>query len=144
MVADGYVVDTGVFVRWYVPQVGYEHAREAQAAFFAGDLELTTTDAARYELPHVLRKVGLLHGHLTAEECVIAARALDDLELLVRPDADALQRAAALARDRTLRFFDALFVDLALVRSLPLLTSDAGLARATAGLLPVVVLRGIG
>jgi len=54
-----------------------------------------------------------------------------------------VERAAALAADRSLRFFDALFIDLALEVGVPLLTSDARLARATAGLIDTVLLRGI-
>lgn len=29
---DAYVLDSGVALRWWVPQVGHEHAREVQAA----------------------------------------------------------------------------------------------------------------
>jgi hypothetical protein len=32
IVADAYVVDTGVFLRWFVDQDGFEHARELQTS----------------------------------------------------------------------------------------------------------------
>lgn len=41
------------------------------------------------------------------------------------------------------RFFDALFVDLAIQEGVALLTSDGKLARAVSGLTPAVLLRGI-
>lgn len=49
-----YVVDTGVVLRWFVPQVGYEHAREVRDAFRAGPVELAPPDFARVELAEVL------------------------------------------------------------------------------------------
>jgi len=142
-VDERYVVDTGVFLRWYVPQVGYEHAREVRARFAAGAAALVTTDAARYELPHVLRTKGLLQGHLDQSAYVQASGVLDDLDLARPADAVALRRAAALTTTHTLRFFDALFVDLALQEGVALLTSDGRLARAVSGLTPTVLLRGI-
>lgn len=142
--ADGYVVDTGVFLRWFVPQVGFEHAREVRDAFGDGSVQLVTTDAARYELPNVLRTRGLLAGHLSPDEYVIAATLLDDLGLIRSADRAAVESAATLAVDRSLRFYDALFVDLSARLGLPLLTSDGRLARAAAGLAEIELLRGVG
>lgn len=142
-VGERYVVDTGVFLRWYVPQVGYEHAREVRTRFAAGDATLITTDAARYELPHVLRTKGLQKGHLDTAAYIRASALLDDLELARSADAPALRRAAAVATTHMVRFFDALFVDLAIQEGVALLTSDGKLARAVSGLTPAVLLRGI-
>ncbi|MGV9379105.1 hypothetical protein ACWDRB_25030 [Nonomuraea sp. NPDC003707] len=44
--ADAYLVDTGVFLRWFVDQPGYEHAREIQDAFLRGQVALETADFA--------------------------------------------------------------------------------------------------
>ncbi len=138
-----YVVDTGVLLRWYVPQIGWEHAREVQLAFLAGNVDLCAPESARFELAHVLRTKALLNGHLDRDEYVAAAGLLDDLELSRAVDDRALRRAAALASDRSLRIFDALFVDLAVEVDQPLLTSDAKLARAAGDVVDAVVLRGI-
>ncbi|MEV0235109.1 hypothetical protein [Nonomuraea sp. NPDC050786] len=64
--ADAYIVDTGVFLRWFVDQPGYEHAREMQDAFLRGQVMLETADFARIEVAGVLRKKGLLSGRLIA------------------------------------------------------------------------------
>ncbi|MBE1588666.1 hypothetical protein ACFPOI_54705 [Nonomuraea angiospora] len=40
--ADAYLVDTSVFLRWFVDQPGYEHAREIQDAFLRGRVALET------------------------------------------------------------------------------------------------------
>lgn len=144
MPEERYLVDTGVFLRWFVPQVGWEHAREFRADYLAGTIALETVDSVRIELAHVLRAKGLLLSRLSRDQYVDAVRVVDDLHIAIHTtDADALARAAALAADRSLRFFDAVLVDRAVVEGLPLLTSDKRLVHAARGLLPTELLRGV-
>ena len=141
---DAYVVDTGVFLRWFVKQVGWEHAREVRADFLAGKLALETADSVRGELTHVLRTKGLLTGRLNQAQYLVAVRAVDDLGVAIHAtDVDSLEQAAALAADHNLRVFDALMVHRSLERGLPLLTSDARLCRAVDGLVSTELLRGV-
>ncbi len=143
-VADRFVVDTSVFLRWYVPQVGFEHAREVRQDFLTGSVALETVDSTRFELGHVLRTKGLLGGHLTAAQYRAAVRSIDDLGITIHgTDANALERAVELAARCTLRFFDAVLVDRALQRGIPLLTSDRKLANAVGAVAAVEILRGI-
>lgn len=143
--AEAYLVDTSVAVRWFIEQQGFEHALSLREDFLNGAVELETVDCVRFELGHVLRKKGLLLDRLTVEEYVAAARSLDDLGLVVHiTDADAVERAAALAASRNLRFFDAVIADRALQQGLPLVTTDRKLVHATVGLLRVEMLRGAG
>jgi len=140
-----YVVDTSVFVRWWVEQVGWQHAQRVRDAFVAGDLTLVTPEFTRVEHAEVLRKKGLLDGILTEDEYLVAVQSLDVMGVdLVALDNDGLVRAAALGAKRNLRMFDALGASLALDRGHPLLTGDARTARALAGLVDVEVLDGIG
>lgn len=144
MAEGSYVVDTGVFLRWFVPQVGFQHAREVRDRFVKGDLALETSDSVRAELAHVLRTKGLLAGHLNRAQFLSAVRSLDDLGVVMHgTDVDALERAAVLAADRNLRVFDALMVQRAIDRDLPLLTTDARLCRAADALVSTELLRGI-
>lgn len=141
---DAYVVDTGVFVRWYVEQVGFEHALRVQADFLAGTVVLETVDQVRVELGDVLRRRGLQAGALDEAAYVAAVRSLDDLGLKVHStDADTQERVAQLCSRRPVTFYDGLLVDRALQRGLPLLTADAKLARAVSGLLSTELLEGI-
>lgn len=141
---DAYVVDSGVFIRWFVPQVGYEHALEAQAHLLDGTIRMETVDLARLEVADVLRRKGLLRGLMSRSDYVAAVRAMDDLGVSVHPsDADSVVRAADLAASRSIRFYDAVFVDRALQQRLPLLSSDAKLCRAVDGLLSTELLRGV-
>ncbi|WP_322769894.1 type II toxin-antitoxin system VapC family toxin [Frankia sp. Cr1] len=140
--AQTYVVDTGVFVRWFLAQDGYEHAREIQKRFVLDEIALVTTDIARIELAHVLRNKGYVPRLLDRNSYVKAVRAIDDLGVEIRPtDAETLERAADWAVQLSLRFFDALFVDLAVQTGCPLLTSDIRLARAVTGYISTEVLR---
>lgn len=142
--ADAYVVDTGVFLRWFVDQPGFEHARRVQREFVDGVTSLETIDFARVEVAEVLRKKGLLTGRLNRDEFRSAARAVDDLGVRIHPsDADRLARAVDLAARLTLRTFDALFVQVALDRDLPLLTTDRRLCRAAAGVVAAELLDGL-
>lgn len=144
MTEGAYVVDTGVFVRWYVDQDGYQHARDVRDAFVDGAVRLSTTDLARIEVADVLRRKGLLPGRLDVDQYLGAVRTIDDLGVAVRDtDPGVLASAAALAAHRQLRVFDALFVDLALRTGHTLLTADARLARAVGGLVSTEVLRGV-
>jgi hypothetical protein len=61
-VADAYMVDTGVFLRWFVDQAGFDHAREVQQAFSHGTVALETVDFARVEVAGVLRKKAYWRG----------------------------------------------------------------------------------
>lgn len=143
--AGAYVVDAGVFLRWHVDQVGFEHAREVRDAFVDGSLRLLAPDFVRVEHAEVVRKVLFLRGHVDSEGLGALARSLDDLGVELHPlDADRVERAAVLAARHSLRFYDAVYAVLALDTGLELLTSDARLARALVGSVPVQVLRGIG
>ncbi|WP_158088783.1 type II toxin-antitoxin system VapC family toxin [Thermoactinospora rubra] len=141
---DAYVVDTGVFLRWFVDQPGFEHARQLQDDFLHDRIRLETADFARIEVAGVLRKKGLLAGRLTAEEFIAAVRIIDEFAVRVHPvDVDRLERAASLAVRLTLRMYDAIFAQLALDREIPLLTTDAKLHRALHGVVKTELLRGV-
>lgn len=44
--ADRFLVDTCVFVRWYIEQDGYQDALSLQSAYLAGGVELETVEEA--------------------------------------------------------------------------------------------------
>lgn len=139
------VLDTGVFVRWFLEQDGFEHAREVQGQLAADEITVATIDFARVEVAGVLRKKALLPKLLTPAEFAAAVRVIDDVGGITihNTTADLLEQSAVLAANHMLRMYDALFVQLALTRDLPLLTSDAKLARAAGSLIDIEVLRGV-
>jgi predicted nucleic acid-binding protein len=139
-----YVVDTSVFLRWWVEQAGWQHAQRVRDELLAGDVALMTPNFTRVEHAEVLRKKGLLAGVLDHDEYLAAVQSLDVMGVdVVALDSDDLVRAAALAARRNLRMFDAIGASLALDRGHPLLTADVRAARALADVVDVEVLEGI-
>jgi len=139
-----YVVDTSVFLRWWVEQVGWQHAQRVRDQFVAGDVALVTPEFTRIEHAEVLRKRGFLDGILTQDEYLLAVQALDVMGVeIVGLGLDDLLRAVSLAAKHSLRMFDAIGASLALDRAMPLLTGDARCARALAGVVEIEVLDGI-
>lgn len=142
--SDTYVLDSSVVVRWYLDQVGYEHAREILADFLAGRTRLITPRFARVEVAEVLRREGFRRGVLTLEELMQGSRALDDLGVDLRPGtADELEIATRLAASYQQTVADAVFVGLALVTGYPLLTADKRLVNAVGHLVSTELLRGV-
>lgn len=140
--ADNYLVDSAVFLRWFIDQDGYEHAREVQQHFIDGAISLETVDFARVEVAGVLRKKGLLTRRLTREGFVAAVRVIDDLGVVVHEiTPDRLELAADLAARKRLGMYDALFAQLAIERRIPLLTADAKLCTALLGEVETELLR---
>jgi hypothetical protein len=66
-VAEAYLADTGVFLRWFIDQQEFEHAREVRRDLIDDSVLLETLDFARVEVAGVLRKKGLLAGRLTGK-----------------------------------------------------------------------------
>jgi len=105
---------------------------------------LLTTDLARVEVANVLRKKGLLPGLLSRDDYLQATTDIDALGVQVDvTTTDVLTRAAALAADRSVTVFDALFVGLALSTGLPLVTADKKLASTAAAIVSTVLLHGV-
>lgn len=142
-VADMYVADTGVFLRWFIDQDGFKQAQNLRRMLTDEEVTISTVDFARVEVAGVLRKKGLLTGRITREQFTQAVRIIDDTTgVTVYPTtADRLQRAAELAACHMLGIYDALFVQLAEELKVPLLTSDAKLGRAVDETIQVEVLQ---
>jgi predicted nucleic acid-binding protein len=127
--------DTSVVVKWFHESGEAEvaQAREILDAHAAGTLTANVLDLTVYELGNVAaRALGL------PEERVAAI--LDRLELIcgegLRLSPKARGDAAALAVTNRLTFYDAAYWAVAREREIALVTSDAELLRAGAGVTP--------
>jgi predicted nucleic acid-binding protein len=141
--SSGYVIDTSVLVRWFLRQSGWKKAQKYRDDFIAGMISLETVECARFELPHVLRKKGVLEGKLTRDEYRAAVRVIDDLGIHVEPlSVDAIEDCAVLSLRQNMQFFDSVFLHRAIATDLPLLTADRPLANIASLLdVDVVVVR---
>jgi predicted nucleic acid-binding protein len=142
--SDGVVLDSGVLLRWYVEQAGFEHAREVQDAVLARRLHAMLPDQGRIEFAAVLRTKGVLAGRLRRGDYLQALRdvALHGVDVRMTSE-EALVRAPDIAIDANVSLYDAVFVELALSSGAPLLTNDVRLARAVGGLVSTELLRGV-
>lgn len=141
----GYVLDSSVAVRWYVDQVGYEHAREIQAQAVHGQMTLLAPDVLRWELGDVLRKKGVRPGLLDVQDVVDALDGLAAAGVVVHPTApDDVSGLTRLAVRLGTSLFDAAFVSLSLSTGLTLITADVPLFRAGSGVVSTELLRGVG
>ncbi len=141
---EAYVVDSSVVVRWYLPQVGFEHAREVRDLLVEGRVRLEAPALLRWEVGNVLRVKAVLGGLIAPAVLRAHLAELPVLGVVLHADDEAAVLAAAdLALALGVSLFDAAFVELALRTGLPLLTADARLARSVAGLVSTEVLRGV-
>lgn len=142
--ADTFLTDTGVFVRWYIEQDGFEDAQRYLSGHLDGTVELQTVDFVRFELADVLRKKAVLPKKMQLDEYVAAVRSLDDLDVTIHiSSGDVLGSAAELAGSRIIRFFDALLVAWSIELGATILTSDKKLCNAAAGLARTELLVGV-
>lgn len=141
----GYVLDSSVAVRWYVDQVGYEHARDVHQRALRGDVVLLTPDVFRWELGDALRKRGVAAGLLDVDEVVTALAGLPAAGVVqTGTPPEAMSGLVRLAVRLGTSVFDAAYVSLAMSTGMPLLTADARLVRAVSGVISTELLRGVG
>lgn len=141
--SDTYVLDSSVVIRWYLDQPGYEHAREVRDRLVEDNLRLLAPAVIRWEVAHVLRKLGVLTGKLSETDVVDALLDLPVLGVEIADDDEATTVAAVqLSLKRQISVFDAVFALQSVRTGHPLLTADTRLARGTAGWLSTDVLRG--
>lgn len=137
--ADRYVLDTSVVIRWYVDQPGFEHARELRDT----GVDFVAPAVLRWEIANVLRKKGVLAGLLSEQDVVAALQDLPALGVsIVEDDLTTTVAALQLSLRHRLDLRDAAFVLMALQTGLTLLTADARLAREASGLISTEQLRG--
>ncbi len=142
---EAYVVDASVVLRWYLDQVGYEHARRVRDAFVVGAVRLEAPEILRWEVGNQLRKKGVATGRLAEEDALRALTDLDDLGAVVHDfGLDDLLVVTRLSIREGISMFDAAYVLLALRTGLTLLTAGARLVNAVSSLISTELLRGIG
>jgi predicted nucleic acid-binding protein len=136
------VVDTSVVLKWFHEE-GEDDVAAARAlldAFAAGEVDLLVLDLTVYELGNVL-----VRSLKLAPEAV--GTVLDALHEIVSPvalTASERGRAAELAAEHGLTFYDAAFAAVAQVRGGSLVTSDRALLNRGLGALSSPPARGGG
>jgi predicted nucleic acid-binding protein len=119
-----FVVDASVVIKWFVPEQGWESAiRLRREALLSPDLLLP-------EIGNVLwkkarrRQISMDEGH-----AILSVIARSDIEIHATADPQLLDSAFQIAHDADISFYDAVYVSLAALEGLPLLTADHSLMR---------------
>lgn len=125
-----YVLDTSVVIRLYVPDGPLPvEAEPALRAAGRGDSLLISPELALVEAGQVLLKKEKA-GFLTAQEAARILELILNLPIQWKGHRDYLALAVALAKERSMTVYDALFVVLALGHSATLLTADRAMQTA--------------
>jgi predicted nucleic acid-binding protein len=134
-----YVLDASVAAKWFLPperEPFFDKAEGVLRRFRSGDCRLLVPDLFWSELGNILWKAVRV-GRIPGASCEAAVQALEHVGIATFPCFPLLKDAIALALafDRTV--YDALYVALAVVSDVPLLTADERLANALAVRFPV-------
>lgn len=117
------LVDTSVLIKWFHSDGESElpQARRLRSAHLAGDVDAHVLDLASYEVGNVLTRA-------LRWEAADVADQLDDLHAILGPPLVMspiwLRRAATLAHNHTLTFYDASWAAAAAELRVPLITAD--------------------
>ncbi len=117
------LIDTSVLIKWFHSEGESElsQARALRSAHVSGQLDAHMLDLATYEVGNVLART--LHW-----EAAAVADQLDDLHAILGPPLvmtpAGLRRAAALAQDHALSFYDACWAATASELSISLVSAD--------------------
>jgi predicted nucleic acid-binding protein len=130
------VVDASVAAKWLIPEVFAEHAARAQDPAY----RRLAPDHWATELANVFWKKCVLLGQVAEDEARALMAAIRLLNVDIAP-ADELREAAfALALERRISVYDALYLALALREGCPFVTADRRLYNALAATLPDTLL----
>lgn len=113
------LVDASVAIKWTLPV-----AREPDAAIaraLIGERDLATTTLALYEIANTIGRIHPGKAAAAIESCALVAAVCGDAEALTAPD---IARAAQLAEQHGITFYDASYAAIAERTGWPLVSVD--------------------
>jgi predicted nucleic acid-binding protein len=125
---DPVVVDASVVIKWYVPEENHEKAR----AILASERPLLAPDLVLAEVGNILWKK-VRRGEFSRDDAdAIAERFLRETNVSVVSATVLLLRALSIATEHGISAYDALYVALAVLDDIVVVTADARLVNALA------------
>ena len=132
------VIDSGVVVKWYVPEEHWDRARALRDRARNHRVHLLAPDLLYAEVGNVVWKKHRYQGLDIADARLIVA-AVAALPLDVRPNSELLADAYDLAVAHGRTVYDCLYLALSLRERCPFVTADERLAHAVASAVPGVI-----
>jgi predicted nucleic acid-binding protein len=133
------VLDASVAVKWFLRGATEALAAEAGQvleAYAAGRLRLLVPDLFWLEVGNVLWKA-VRQGRMSRASADQALAALQDRRIATAPTAPLLADAFAIAVSFDRTVYDSVYIALAILSDMPLLTADERLANAMAARFPI-------
>lgn len=134
-----YVLDASVAAKWFLPGTAETLAAEAAQvlkAYAAGRLRLLVPDLFWPEVGNVLWKAAR-QGRMSRASAEEAIAALRDRHIATAPTAPLLADAFAIAASYDRTVYDSVYIALAVLSNMPLVTADERLANALAARFPI-------
>ena len=133
------VLDASVAAKWFLPGAAETLAAEAAhllEAYAAGRLRLLVPDLFWPEVGNILWKA-VRQGRMSRASAGQAIAALQGRRIATAPTAPLLTEAFAIATSYDRTVYDGVYVALAVLTGMPLVTSDERLANALAARFPI-------
>jgi predicted nucleic acid-binding protein len=133
------VLDASVAAKWFLPGAGETLAAEAAQvleAYAAGRLRLLVPNLFWPEIGNILWKA-VRQGRLSRASAEEAITALQERRFATAPTAPLLGDAFAIAAAHERTVYDCIYVALAVLANMPLVTADERLANALAARFPI-------
>lgn len=132
-----YVIDAGVAVKWFIPEMHMDLARNVLERFRRGDDQLLAPDLLIPECANVFWKRAA-RGEITNQEAADNLNDLLSINLPLTPSPVLAVQALALAQAHQRSVYDCLYLSLAVARGCHLVTSDERFYNALNGQFPQV------
>jgi predicted nucleic acid-binding protein len=132
--ASAFVLDASVTATWLLPDEHDAASQRVYARLRAAQLQLHAPESWLWECGNIVAN-GVKRARIAAADAVLVWSVLDAVRTRVELaifEPCQVRACLLLAKDEKLSIYDAAYLWLALSRKLPLLTHDAGLARAAA------------
>ena len=133
------VLDASVAAKWFLPGAGETLAAEAAQvleAYASGRLRLLVPDLFWPEIGNILWKA-VRQGRLSRASAEEAITAMQERRFATAPTAPLLGDAFAIAAAHERTVYDGIYVALAVLANIPLVTADERLANALAARFPI-------
>jgi predicted nucleic acid-binding protein len=133
------VIDASVAAKWFLPPPGETFTAEALRmlqSYTEGRLRLLAPDLFWPEFGNILWKA-VRQGRILRESAEEAIQALEDRRIPTSASRPLLKEAFAISAASGRTVYDAMYVALAIISNVPLVTADERLANALAARYPV-------
>ncbi|MGB3309693.1 MAG: type II toxin-antitoxin system VapC family toxin [Nodosilinea sp.] len=132
------VVDSSVAVKWFIPQIHSDKARQILSAYQEGELDLLAPDLIYAEVGNIVWKLNRFQ-ELSEQDAGNALKAFQLVDVSITPSSLLLNDAYHFAKEYQRTVYDSLYIALSLWHQCPFVTGDRKLVNAVNPMVPNIV-----